>query len=93
MFDTVNEEKSEMYNVSVPVTVEKEVSVQVCTMVAKKVMVAVPASNAGAYGAGNGAYGAGAGAGGCGAANGGCGAANGGCGACGAAAPAAPCCN
>jgi hypothetical protein len=81
VFDTVNEEKSEMYNVCVPVTVEKEVSVQVCTMVAKKVMVAVPASNAGAYGAGNG-NGAG-----------GCGAANGGCGACGAAAPAAPCCN
>jgi hypothetical protein len=75
VYDTVNEEKSDWYTVCVPVTVEKEVSVQVCTLVAKKVLV--PATSG--YGAG---YGAAPVSGGCG---------TGGCSACGSAPAAPAC--
>ena len=40
----MNEEKTVTYTVCVPVCVEKEVQVQVCQMVPKKIMVAQPAS-------------------------------------------------
>ena len=42
--DIVNEDKTESYTVCVPVRVEKEIQVQVCQMVPKKIMVSQPAS-------------------------------------------------
>jgi len=41
--ETVSEEKTENYTVQVPVQVEKEIQVQVCRMVEKRIQVPAPA--------------------------------------------------
>jgi hypothetical protein len=93
-YTNVTEEKVEKYQVSVPYTVQEQVEVTVCKMVAQTVTVPVWSNGSAVYGgsAAGGSAAGGASADGCG----GSAASNGnGCGGCGNAAPAAsPCgCN